>query len=294
MKKQLVILAAGAVLSLPLAAMPVSLPTVTAQAAEASTRRETILALNSTLTEYLRENKYFAVTDPETDAEAENLVTLTFWLTPAEAETFDREAVQAGVRSACEAKSLDPALVKVIFETETGAAADGEALWETRTALEDFIAEKGYNVRVFFIHDTSLSEAYGDAHAMIELSFPQAPASDMNRNDRISAEIGSMLQEKGLTAVPVMNISLADTAVPGESEATETTTTATETAATEAASATTTTTAAATTTTAAATTAAGTTTAAPPKTGDRAETGMLTAGIASLLAAAACTKRRKE
>ena len=103
-----------------------------------------------------------------------------------------------------------------------------------------------------------------------------------------------MLQEKGLTAVPVMNVSFADTAVPGESEATETTTSATETAATEAASATTTTTAAVTTTTAAATTAAGTTTAAPPKTGDRAETGMLTAGIASLLAAAACTKRRKE
>ncbi|MBR6420685.1 MAG: LPXTG cell wall anchor domain-containing protein [Oscillospiraceae bacterium] len=265
-----------------------------ADSTAAPTRRETILALNSTLTEYLRENNYFAVIAPETDAEAENLVTLTFWLTPEEAETFDREAVQAGVRSVCEARSLDPALVKVIFETETGAAADGEALWETRTALEDFIAEKGYNVGVHFIHDTTLPEVYGDAHAMIELSFPQAPASDMNRDDRISAEIGSMLQEKGLTGVPVTIISLADTAAPGESEATETTTTATETAATEAASATTTTTAAATTTTAATTTAAGTTTAAPPKTGDRAETGMLAAGIASLLAAAACTKRRKE
>lgn len=258
------------------------------------TPREFRIVLNIILTFYLRENNYFAVIAPETDAEAENLVSLTFWLTPEEAETFDREAVQAGVRSVCEANSLDPALVKVIFETETGAAADGEALWETRTALEDFIAEKGYNVGVHFIHDTTLPEVYGDAHAMIELSFAQAPASDMNRDERISAEIGSMLQEKGLTAVPVTIISLADTAAPGESEATETTTTATETAATEAASATTTTAAAVTTTTAAATTAAGTTTAAPPKTGDRAETGMLAAGIASLLAAAACTKRRKE
>ncbi len=315
MKKQLIILAAAA-LSLTLPAMPASRPAFAVQAAEAAdpsiedlnAQRETIRALRSTLTDYLRENRLYAVISSEPDEEAEDLITLTFWLTPAEAETFDREAVQAGVRDACAQNSLDPALVKIIFENETADAADSEALWAIRETAEAYIAEKGYDTGVSFGHEVI------EPGTVVRLlfSYPQPPADDPHRNDRIAAEIRELLAEKGLADVmPTGAFYGDDYSASAESAEPETTTTVTETSAaeTETAASTetasgesttseesavttvTTTTAA---TTAAATTAAGTMTAAPPKTGDRAGSGMLAAGIASLLALAAAAFRRRE
>ena len=318
MKKQLIILTAAA-LSLTLPAVPAPRPAFAVQAAEAAepsiedlnAQRETIRALHSTLTDYLRENRLYAVISSEPDEEAEDLITLTFWLTPAEAETFDREAAQAGVRDACAQNSLDPALVKIIFETETADAADSEALWAIRETAEAYIAEKGYDAGVSFGHEVI------EPGTVVRLlfSYPQPPADDPHRNDRIAAEIRELLAEKGLADVmPTGAFYMDDYSASAESAEPETTTTVTETSAaeTETAASTetasgesttseesavttvTTTTAAVTTTTAAATTAAGTTTAAPPKTGDRADSGILPAACAALLAAAAAFRRREE
>lgn len=310
MKKQLIILAAAA-LSLTLPAMPASHPALAVQAAEAAepsiedlnAQRETIRALRSTLTDYLRENRLYAVISSEPDEEAEDLITLTFWLTPAEAETFDREAVQSSVREACVQNGLDPALVKIIFENETADAADSEALWAIRETAEAYIAEKGYDTGVSFGHEVI------EPGTVVRLlfSYPQPPADDPHRNDRIAAEIRELLAEKGLADVmPTGAFYMDDYSASAESAEPETTTTVTETSAAETETAASTETASGesttseesavttVTTTTAASTAAATTTAAPPKTGDRAGSGILPAACAALLALAAAAFRRRE